>query len=118
VKIDHLALAVADPQRSARFYLDTLGLAGRAFAEDWGVRVRVGDDFMLALIRGEPVPADVVGRVHLGCALPDPDAARRLRERLRAAGVRELEWEEEAGYTGVKIADPDGYVVELFHEGP
>jgi hypothetical protein len=35
------------------------------------------------------------------------------RARLREAGCHELEWWVEEGYTSVKVADPDGYVVEV-----
>jgi catechol 2,3-dioxygenase-like lactoylglutathione lyase family enzyme len=113
MRIRHLALNVTDPQRSERFYLDTLGLAGTATPEDWGVRVRLDDGFMLALIKDEPLPEAVVDRVHFGCDLPDADAVVALRARLRAANVAEVEFVEEPGYTSVKVKDPDGYVVEL-----
>ena len=113
MRIGHLALNVRDPERSRRFYLDELGLGGSATPEDWGVRLRLEDGFMLALIAGDPLPADVVGRVHFGCHLPDADAVHRARKQLGEAGVLELEWTEEASYTSVKLRDPDGYVVEL-----
>ncbi len=35
------------------------------------------------------------------------------RERLRAAGVPETEWQDE-GIVRVQVADPDGYRVEAF----
>ena len=35
------------------------------------------------------------------------------RERLRAAGVPETEWQEE-GLVRVQVTDPDGYRVEFF----
>ena len=38
---------------------------------------------------------------------------RAARERLRAAGVEETEWQEE-GIVRVQVADPDGYRVELY----
>ena len=115
----HLALNVSDPRRSADFYLATVGLDGKARDEPWGIRIEFPDGFMLALIQGDPLPTEMVDRVHFGCALETPDSAREARARLRAAGVREIEWEDaevEAGYVGVKIADPDGYVVELYYE--
>jgi len=49
--ITHLGLAVRDPDRSRRFYLDVLGLDGIAYPEPWGFRVDLRDGFMLALIR-------------------------------------------------------------------
>ena len=112
VLIRHLALTVRDPARSRDFYLQVLGLDGEAHAEEWGFRVKMPDGFMLALIQGEPLP-DGADALHFGCVLPTREDARELRERLRNADVPELEWEDEATYTGVKVRDPDGYIVEL-----
>ena len=39
-----------------------------------------------------------------------------VRKRLRREGVKEVEWWEEAGYTSLKVADPDGYVLELSYD--
>jgi catechol 2,3-dioxygenase-like lactoylglutathione lyase family enzyme len=112
VLIRHLALTVRDPDRSAEFYLSTVGLAGEVRREPWGCRVDLNDGFMLALIRGE-LPSASVDSVHFGCPLRGREEAREVRERLRAAGVPEVEWEDADDYTGIKIADPDGYIVEL-----
>jgi catechol 2,3-dioxygenase-like lactoylglutathione lyase family enzyme len=112
--IRHLGLTVRDPQRSADFYRATVGLDAVAHDEAWGVRLLCPDGFMIALIRGEPLPTDVVGRVHFGSAVLGPEHARDVREQLRVAGVRELEWEDSASYIGIKFEDPDGYVVELY----
>jgi catechol 2,3-dioxygenase-like lactoylglutathione lyase family enzyme len=114
--IRHLALNVRDPQASRDFYLQTIGLDGEASEEPWGVRVKFADGFMFALIQGEPLPTDHADAVHFGCALGSRDEARDLRDRLRQAGVTELEWEDEGDYTGVKVQDPDGYVVELAYD--
>ena len=111
--IRHLALNVSDPKRSERFYMDEIGLAGTATVEEWGVRLRLDDGFMMTLIEGDPLPSEVVDRIHFGCHLPDADSVSQLRARLRAAGVPEVDWVEEQGYSSVKVRDPDGYVVEL-----
>jgi hypothetical protein len=63
-------------------------------------------------MRGEPMSGEKAA-VHFGCSLPDVATAHDFRERLRIRGVPELEWEDSADYVGVKVADPDGYVVEL-----
>lgn len=114
--LSHLALTVRDSERSCRFYVDTLGLDGTALPEKWGYRVRMSDGLVFALLDGEPPPAELLDRIHFGCALPDPEAVHAVRERLARQGVREVEWCDEAGYTSVKVADPDGYVVELSYE--
>jgi catechol 2,3-dioxygenase-like lactoylglutathione lyase family enzyme len=115
VLITHLALTVRDPDRSRRFYLEQLGLEGSATSQPWGHRIDLGDGFMLALIRGEPSTA-VSSDVHFGCALTSRDSAVATRRRLLDAGARELVWEDTAEYVGVKVLDPDGYVVELAYE--
>jgi len=114
--ITHLGLTVRDPDRSRRFYLDVLGLDGSAYPEPWGFRVDLRDGFMLALIRGEPAGAELARTVHFGAASSSADAAREIRDRLRGHGVPEIEWEDADDYVGVKVGDPDGYVVELAYE--
>lgn len=114
--IRHLALNVREPHASRDFYLQTVGLDGAARDEPWGVRINLADGFMLALIDGEPIPAVATGAVHFGCRIATRDEARAVRDRLRRAGVPEIEWEDEGDYTGVKVQDPDGYVVELAYD--
>jgi catechol 2,3-dioxygenase-like lactoylglutathione lyase family enzyme len=116
VLLRHLGLSVRDPRRSADFYLSVVGLDGVAREEPWGYRIDLPDGFMMALIEGEPIPPAAADTVHFGCTLPDRDAALAVREKLQRAGVREIEWEDSAEYAGVKIEDPDGYVVELFYD--
>ena len=71
---------------------------------------------MLALIQGDPLPLEARSAIHFGCALDGRDAVIEKREQLRAGGVAEIEWEDANGYTGVKVRDPDGYVVELSYD--
>jgi catechol 2,3-dioxygenase-like lactoylglutathione lyase family enzyme len=78
-----------------------------------GIRLRLDDGFMLALIEGDPLPSNVVDRIHFGCDLPDADSVSQIRARLADADVPEVEWVEEPGYSSVKVRDPDGYVIEL-----
>ncbi len=116
MQIEHLALAVSNPAASRDFYLETIGLDATPRDEDWGIQLDFPGGFMLALIRDEPVPNDFIQRVHFGCSLPQREAVVATRERMRAVGVREVEWCDEPGYVSVKVADPDGYVVELSYE--
>jgi catechol 2,3-dioxygenase-like lactoylglutathione lyase family enzyme len=116
VLIRHLALTVRDPRTSVAFYLSTLGLEGDAREAPWGYRVDLRDGFMLALIRGEPLPTNLAGTVHFGCSLASREEALEMRARLQDAGVREVVWEDSEGYAGVKVRDPDDYVVELAYD--
>ena len=70
---------------------------------------------LLALFSGQP-PGDPVSVFHFGFELGDADDVREARERLTEAGVRELEWEDD-WMTRLRVADPDGYGVELFFSG-
>ena len=108
--LDHVALAVRDPDVSLRFYLDVIGVEGSVRTEAYGHVIATGG-VHVTLMRGEP-PASV-GEVHIGVSLPDADAVRRKRAALQELGVREVEWCEEPGYVSTKVADPDGYTVEL-----
>jgi catechol 2,3-dioxygenase-like lactoylglutathione lyase family enzyme len=116
MKIEHLALAVRDPAVSCAFYLETIGLDAHAREEKWGIQLDFPDGFLMALIRDDPVPADVIDRVHFGCSLPRREDVAATRDRLRRAGVPEVEWCDEPDYVSVKVADPDGYVIELSYE--
>ena len=116
MKIEHLAIAVRDPDASRAFYLETLGLDATATEQEWGYELHFADGFMMALIRDEPVPAEVIERVHFGSKLTDRDAVHATRVRLQRAGVREVEWCDEPDYISTKVADPDGYVIELYWE--
>ena len=39
---------------------------------------------------------------------------RVARERFRAAGVTEIEWQDDGRFVRVQVADPDGYLVEFY----
>lgn len=67
---------------------------------------------LLALFGGHP-PDSPVDTFHFGFELSSAEEVRAERERLTAAGVPELQWEDE-WMTRLRVADPDGYGVELF----
>jgi catechol 2,3-dioxygenase-like lactoylglutathione lyase family enzyme len=96
--IAHLALGVRDPARSLAFY------------RDFVVTTPKGISF--SLIRGEP--PEGLGEVHFGVALPGEEAVRTRRAELAAMGIPEVDWWVEPGFVSLKVADPDGYVVEFF----
>ena len=113
--LSHVALAVADPGRSLSFYRDIIGVDGHVRTEQFGFVISTTNGVAFTLFRGQP--PDHVGEFHLGVSLPDADAVRRARERFRTIGLIEHEWSEEPGYASVKVADPDGYLVEVSWEG-
>jgi catechol 2,3-dioxygenase-like lactoylglutathione lyase family enzyme len=110
MRLDHVALAVRDPLESLRFYRDVVGIDGPVREEEHGFVITTGG-VAFTLFKG-PRPSSL-GAFHIGVSFPHADAVRQRRDELRAGGVAELEWWDEPGYVSVKIADPDGYVVEL-----
>lgn len=114
MKLNHLAITVADQERARRFYTGTLGLACTVRDDPDGILLYTDDGFVLSLLDGEP-PADR-DRIHFGFGLESAEEVRALRERLKNEGVEQLEWWDEDGFASTKFLDPDGYVVEVFWE--
>ena len=113
--IAHLALGVRDPARSLAFYRDVVGLEGAVREADFGFVVTTLRGFTFSLIQGDP-PGHL-GEVHFGVALPEEEAVGARRAELAAMGIPEVDWWVEPGFVSLKVADPDGYVVEFFWEG-
>jgi catechol 2,3-dioxygenase-like lactoylglutathione lyase family enzyme len=109
--IDHLALASRDPKRSLRFYREIVGVEGHVREEEYGFVISTATGVNFTLHRGEPPPT--MGDFHLGVSLANAAAVREARARFRSLGLVEHEWWDEADYVSVKIADPDGYIVEV-----
>ena len=109
----HLALAVADQERSRRFYETYLGFGARpARRYDDGVLMLYdADGFSLALGQTDE-SIRLPEFLHFGIGLSSPEDVRAFRDRLAADGVQIVgEWDEPE-YVSVKFRDPDGYVVE------
>ena len=113
--IAHLALGVRDPARSLAFYRDVVGLEGAVREADFGLVVTTPKGFTFSLIRDDP--PEHLGEVHFGVALPDGEAVGTRRAELAVMGIPEVDWWVEPGFVSLKVADPDGYVVEFFWEG-
>jgi catechol 2,3-dioxygenase-like lactoylglutathione lyase family enzyme len=112
--LNHVALTVADPERSAAFYGEHFGLTRRLHDDEHLMILGDGEGSVLALSEGDP-PAEELARTnHFGFELGSPDDVRAARERLRAAAVTETEWQDNEIVVRVQVADPDGYRVELF----
>ncbi len=112
MRLNHVALTVADRDASAMFY-------GRFF----GLTERVHDDAHLLILTGPAggllalsegaVPASPPRTTHFGFEAPSADAVRDARARLAEGGIPEAEWQPE-GPTRVQVLDPDGYRVDLY----
>jgi catechol 2,3-dioxygenase-like lactoylglutathione lyase family enzyme len=113
MRLNHVALTVADRERSAAFYSEHFGLTERVHDDEHMLILAAGDGSLLALRAGTP-PAGLPPDNHFGFQLADGDDVRAARERLRAAGVTETEWQDDGRFVRVQVADPDGYRVEFF----
>ncbi len=111
--LNHVALTVADRERSAAFYAEHFGLT-RRLHDDEHLMI-LGDDSgsVLTLSEGVP-PAGLPSDNHFGFQLADVDEVRAARERFRRAGLVETEWQDDSVVVRVQVADPDGYRVELY----
>jgi catechol 2,3-dioxygenase-like lactoylglutathione lyase family enzyme len=110
--LNHIALTVADRDRSAEFYAEHFGLSERMHDDDHLLILTGAGGGLLALSEGES-PTPLPRTNHFGFRLEDAQDVYRARERFAGAGVEETEWQE-GTMTRVQVLDPDGYRVELF----
>jgi catechol 2,3-dioxygenase-like lactoylglutathione lyase family enzyme len=113
VPLNHVALTVADRERSAAFYAEHFGMTQRLHDDEPRMILGSDDGSVLTLSRGTP-PGPLPRTNHFGFQLPDTEAVHAARERFRRAGVVETEWQDDGGMVRVQVADPDGYRVELY----
>jgi catechol 2,3-dioxygenase-like lactoylglutathione lyase family enzyme len=112
--LNHVALTVSDRARSAAFYGEHFGLTERIFEDGHLLILGAADGSELALSDAEPVPPDLPRTNHFGFRLADEAAVHAARERFRAAGLTEVEWQDDGRFVRVQILDPDGYRVEVY----
>ena len=112
--LNHVALTVADRARSAAFYGEHFGLTERVHDDEHLLILAAADGSELALSDAEQVPAELPRTNHFGFRLAGDAEVRAARERFRAAGVPELEWQDDGRFVRVQVADPDGYRVEVY----
>jgi catechol 2,3-dioxygenase-like lactoylglutathione lyase family enzyme len=114
--MDHLALAVADQDRSRRFYETYLGFDAEPVPRSDGVlMLHNAAGFSLALGETDE-PIRLPGFLHFGAGLASPEDVRSFRDRIVSDGVEVVAWSDEADYVSIKFRDPDGYVVEVSWE--
>jgi catechol 2,3-dioxygenase-like lactoylglutathione lyase family enzyme len=112
--LNHVALTVADRELSAAFYGERLGLTDRIVDDEHLLILGAADGSELALSDAEQVPPELPRTNHFGFRVADEAEVHAARERLRAAGLTETEWQDDGRFVRVQILDPDGYRVEVY----
>jgi catechol 2,3-dioxygenase-like lactoylglutathione lyase family enzyme len=116
LRLNHVALTVADRERSAAFYGRYFGLTNRVHEDAHLLILAAGDGSLLALSEGD-VPAISPPRTtHFGFEAASAKEVTALRAAFRAEGVPEAEWQQ-TGPVRVQVFDPDGYRVEAYAWG-
>ena len=125
-KIKHIAMAVPDPEKSAKFYIETFGMkvVGRtesALAD--GVYLTDGT-INLALLNyktdeaaGKERGKDYVGVHHIGFVVDDLDGSGKEIENNGGQFFLDLPIEKESLYYEKKYRDPDGIIFDISHNG-
>jgi catechol 2,3-dioxygenase-like lactoylglutathione lyase family enzyme len=128
-RISFVTLAVADLERTRRFYLDGLGWAAALDVPGEVLMIQAGEHLLLSLWAEREFEAEVgpirrgagVVPVTLAHNVPTPAQVDEVLATARAAGaapVRAAVDREWGGYTGY-FGDPDGYLWEIaYNPGP
>lgn len=114
----HLALFVTDPEASARWYADVLGMHETARAEQWIMMSFGAKHHDIALIRAAPgAHHGGLGLQHYGLEISgDLDTLRRLYGMLLEKGVEIVKITDHEIGKGLYFNDPDGNRIEFFLE--
>ncbi|HEX7168768.1 MAG TPA: VOC family protein [Acidimicrobiales bacterium] len=113
----HIALAVADPLRSAAFYNEVFGCT-TAFADESKAELQTpGRHDVISLERAETGVGAVGGVGHFGFRLVRPeDIDAAVEAVLRAGGTVDKQGEFSPGFPFAFVRDLDGYMVEIWFE--
>ena len=117
--LTHIALAVADVERSFRFYEAVFGMAA-VYRSDGFIQAQTpGSRDVLVFEETRTRPAGSGGIAHFGFRLVDPNDIDQAVCAVAAAGGEILSRGEFCpGEPYVFCRDPDGYEIEIWHELP
>ncbi|TPG84555.1 VOC family protein [Pseudomonas mandelii] len=114
----HLSLSVSDPDVSARWYGDILGMHESARGESWVMMAFGTKHHDIALLRAEPgAHQGGLGLQHYGLEIAgDMTTLRQLYGMLLGKGVEVVKITDHEIGNGVYFNDPDGNRMEFFLE--
>ncbi len=112
--LNHLALPVKNPERSAQFYADLFNMQILSSSPDMAFLQTVGCRDLIAFSRSEAKVGSSRDSMHFGFIVEPEnfDAALRTIEEKSIKKISEPSRREIGRY--IFIEDPDGYVVEVF----
>ena len=117
--LTHVAVAVRDVKRAAKFYRDVLG-AVEVYKNDGFVQMQTPGTRDVLVFEKKPKQAGKIGGVaHFGFRLQDPkdiDAAAKAVK--KAGGTIKKQGEFVPGEPYLFATDPDGYEIEIWYELP
>ena len=125
-KLRHIAMAVKDPEASAKFYEETFGLKRVGETEsDLATGLYLSDGVVcLALLNYKTDEAaglekgkDYVGVHHVGFWVDDLEASGEAIEKNGGTFFLDLPMEKESLYYEKKYRDPDGVIFDISHNG-
>ena len=125
-KIGHIALRVADEERSKRFYCDVLGFrVSEEDPEHGGVFMTLGDDFHTVDLFPHPDAANAskpagsqIGLAHMAFQVGTYPELREVYCSLMEHGVAVTRAVDHVSQRSIYFADPDGNGLEVYYERP
>ena len=117
--LTHVALAVSDVDRSAKFYPQVFG-AVQVYRQDGFAQLQTpGSRDVLVLEKKSQSVGRSGGIAHFGFRLQDPkDIRAAARAVTRAGGTVKDQGEFVPGEPYLFATDPDGYEIEIWYERP
>ena len=114
--LTHISLRVADLERTLRFYREVFGVS-EYHRDEATVQVKgPGPHDIIVFERGDAA-GEHGGITHFGFRLVDPADIDAAVEQAESAGGRLIRRGEfSPGFPFAYVADPDGYVIEIWYE--